>query len=164
MTRLVGVSKTRSSARLWLGSLNLSGQCCCGPEWGDADNIRWTFGGNRLQTKAECQIIVDLEAALKSVAPIGSRAAKTLHTLTPKQDLLLSLLEDELSRLQVWLHPCENDSRHRLSLRRSDKPMLDVRVPPSQIDRNMEADSYYSYGIPFFSTPHGLRTPALQFS
>jgi hypothetical protein len=125
--RLVGVSKTRFSARLSLGSLTLPGQCCHGPEWAMLTYSRWTFGGNRLQTKAECQIIVDLEAALKAVAHIGSKATKTLHALTPKQDLLLSLLEDELSRLQVWLHPSDNESRHKLSSRRSDKPMPDVR-------------------------------------
>lgn len=61
--------------------------------------------------KAEAQILADVEAALKTVAHIGSRSAGNLASLQQKQDLLLALLENEHTRLMVWLYPLEQDRK-----------------------------------------------------
>lgn len=78
-------------------------------------NLRsWSFGGNRLQIKAETKILSDIEGALRAIASIGSNSAGSLHSLQSKQDLLLVLLEDEHIRLIVWLFPLDHERKHRL--------------------------------------------------
>ncbi|KAI9841455.1 MAG: phosphatidylinositol-4- kinase [Sclerophora amabilis] len=76
---------------------------------------RWSFGGNRLQIKAETHLLADVVAALQTVASIGSEAGYNLNPLQAKQDLLLMLLENEQTRLMVWLFPLDHDRRQYFS-------------------------------------------------
>ena len=71
---------------------------------------RWSFGGNRLQVKAEVQLLADVALACQSVAATGSKLP-SLRPLNMKQDLLQTLLSSEQSRLLVWLYPMENGGR-----------------------------------------------------
>ncbi|OBT81912.1 hypothetical protein VE02_09422 [Pseudogymnoascus sp. 03VT05] len=65
----------------------------------------FTFGGNRLQLKAEAKLLSDVAAGLDSVGHIGAKNASTLKRLQDKEVLLFALLENEQSRLRVWLDP-----------------------------------------------------------
>jgi phosphatidylinositol 4-kinase len=65
----------------------------------------FTFGGNRLQLKAEAKLLSDVAAGLDSVRHIGAKNASTLKRLQDKEELLFALLENEQSRLRVWLDP-----------------------------------------------------------
>lgn len=69
---------------------------------------RWSFGGNRLQIKAEMSVLADVLVALRDVKEIGAKAVGAMHSLQPKEDLLNVLLENEQARLQVWLFPLGN--------------------------------------------------------
>ncbi|PYH97001.1 phosphatidylinositol 4-kinase [Aspergillus ellipticus CBS 707.79] len=73
---------------------------------------RWSFGGNRLQMKAEDRILGDIASALADVASIASHTSSSFGSLQSKQDLLQILLENERSRLRVWLYPLEPDRKH----------------------------------------------------
>lgn len=70
----------------------------------------WTFGGNRLQVKAEVTILRDVRQALKDVSFIGANATANLRSLQPREELLLLLLENEQLRLSVWLFPLHEPS------------------------------------------------------
>ncbi|KAL1962296.1 hypothetical protein VTN77DRAFT_9839 [Rasamsonia byssochlamydoides] len=76
---------------------------------------RWSFGGNRLQMKAEDKVLNDVGSALKSVASIGSASSGSYKSLQGKQELLQTLLENERARLKVWLFPLEQEKRHYIS-------------------------------------------------
>ena len=80
-----------------------------------AHQPRWSFGGNRLQLKAEVRLMGDVDAALRVIAPFFKKAGGTLQSLASKQDLLTLLLEDEQMRLVVWLYPLDHSRRHFLS-------------------------------------------------
>jgi len=77
-----------------------------------ADMIRWSFGGNRLQVKAEVQLLADVALAFQQVGAVGSKLP-SLRPLTGKQDLLQALLSSEQTRLLVWLYPVDNGNRGR---------------------------------------------------
>jgi phosphatidylinositol 4-kinase len=66
---------------------------------------RWSFGGNRLQLKAEMRLMADVASALLNVRPIGLKSVGPLTSLLPKEELLTVLLENEQTRLTVWLNP-----------------------------------------------------------
>ena len=70
----------------------------------------WSFGGNRLQMKAELQLMQDVIVLLRSVGSIGNSTSANRKDTADKQALLVALLEDEISRLDVWLHPMSNTS------------------------------------------------------
>lgn len=72
---------------------------------------RWSFGGNRLQIKAEVRILTDVLAALQNVSSMGTSKSAARKTLQPKQELLTLLIENEISRLRVWLFPLEYERR-----------------------------------------------------
>ncbi|KAI4119799.1 MAG: hypothetical protein LQ345_000358 [Seirophora villosa] len=76
---------------------------------------RWSFGGNRLQIKAESRLIADVELALKAVANVGAERIGPLLPLSRRQDLLQLLLENEQMRLVVWLYPLDHERRHIFS-------------------------------------------------
>ncbi len=80
-----------------------------------------------MQIKAEVQIMKDMDVALRAVSDIGSRSAGSLYSLQSKQDLLLMLLENEHTRLVVWLFPSEQERKHRLFSGHSSRTNLDVR-------------------------------------
>ncbi|KAL9603403.1 MAG: hypothetical protein Q9179_002208 [Wetmoreana sp. 5 TL-2023] len=90
---------------------------------GSSTNVtRWSFGGNRLQIKAESRLIADVESALDTVASIGMNGIGRLVSLSPKQDLLRLLLENEQMRLVVWLYPLDHERRHIFSTGHTGKP------------------------------------------
>ncbi|KAL4972401.1 hypothetical protein BDW66DRAFT_169647 [Aspergillus desertorum] len=76
---------------------------------------RWSFGGNRLQLKAEDKILSDVVTALTKVSDVGCNTRWPYTSLQAKQDLLQVFLENERSRLKVWLYPLEPDRKHNPS-------------------------------------------------
>lgn len=78
-------------------------------------NYRWSFGGNRLQLKAETRLMEDVGVALRAVSSTGLATIDTLHSLGSKQELLLALLDHEQMRLDVWLYPLGHERRHIFS-------------------------------------------------
>ena len=66
---------------------------------------RWSFGGNRLQLKAETRLLADVAAAFRSVQMVAEQPAALIKSIKAKETLLLALIESELSRLAVWLYP-----------------------------------------------------------
>ncbi len=65
----------------------------------------WSFGGNRLQMKAEIQLMQDVVELLRSVGSIGNSTSANRKDASEKQVLLMTLLENEIYRLSVWLQP-----------------------------------------------------------
>ncbi|KAH8676772.1 phosphatidylinositol 3 [Tricladium varicosporioides] len=65
----------------------------------------WSFGGNRVQLKAETRLLADVSASLKSVQMIGQKPTPISKTIQSKESLLQVLMESELIRLNVWLYP-----------------------------------------------------------
>lgn len=88
---------------------------------------RWSFGGNRLQIKAEARLMTDVEIALRAVTPIGHQTVGTLHSLGSKQELLLLLLDNEKTRLEVWLYPIDHERKHLFTSGHASKAPLVVR-------------------------------------
>lgn len=74
--------------------------------------IRWSFGGNRLQVKAEDQILDDVSRALRRLSTVPYHTRGNFKPLQVKHDLLQLLIEHERSRLRVWLFPLEGDRKH----------------------------------------------------
>lgn len=89
----------------------------------------WTFGGNRLQVKAEVTILKDVRQALKDVSYIGSNPTANLKSLQPQEDLLLVLLESEQLRLSVWLFPL-NEPGGNFTPEPNSKGLTEVRKAP----------------------------------
>lgn len=77
---------------------------------------RWSFGGNRLQIKAEDKILNEVTKALKSVEGIASQSQGSYKTLQSKQELVQILVENERSRLRVWLFPLDPERKHHMSI------------------------------------------------
>ncbi|KAJ5898628.1 hypothetical protein N7504_008916 [Penicillium tannophilum] len=75
---------------------------------------RWSFGGNRLQIKAEDKILGDVVSNLRSVADIASQSHGAYKSLQAKQELTQILIENERSRLRVWLFPLEPERKHHM--------------------------------------------------
>jgi phosphatidylinositol 4-kinase len=68
---------------------------------------RWSFGGNRLQLKAETRLLADVSAALRNVTMTAPNPTPVTKPLQAKEDLLQVLIENELVRLGVWLNPLD---------------------------------------------------------
>lgn len=66
---------------------------------------RWSFGGNRLQLKAETRLLADVSAALRNVAMVAQKPTPLTKSLQAKEALLQALIESEQVRLAVWLYP-----------------------------------------------------------
>ncbi|TVY83834.1 Phosphatidylinositol 4-kinase STT4 [Lachnellula suecica] len=66
---------------------------------------KWSFGGNRLQLKAETRLLTDVSQALKSVPITGNIPPALAKSLQAKESLLQILMESEHTRLVVWLFP-----------------------------------------------------------
>lgn len=82
---------------------------------------RWSFGGNRIQVKAEAHLLQDVAIYLQSVAHVGS-GHKMMRL---RVDLLLLLLENEGYRLATWLYPLEHSRRHHLVPTYAARPPTD---------------------------------------
>ena len=85
---------------------------------------RWSFGGNRLQLKAETRLLADVSIALRNVTFNIQKATPLLKSLQAREELLQVLLESEQVRLSVWLNPL-GDSRD---------PGIPAQVPRSPAD------------------------------
>ncbi|KAF7894411.1 uncharacterized protein EAF01_009862 [Botrytis porri] len=66
---------------------------------------RWSFGGNRLQLKAETRLLNDVVVAFRSVTMTGSKPTAMLQLMQAKEELLHILIDSEQIRLNVWLDP-----------------------------------------------------------
>lgn len=95
---------------------------------------RWSFGGNRLQLKAEVRLLADVSAALRNVAMTGQKHISLMKSLQSKENLLQILIESEQVRLTVWLYPL-NDPRET-SL--TGKPPSEVGGSPQQLMNNAD--------------------------
>lgn len=91
--------------------------------------LRWTFGGNRLQVKAEVRLLSKIATSLQSVSSVGARPSGSFKSLQPKQDLLQALLANEQSRLLVWLFPMDNSPKHHFSIRHHEQIPSEVGHP-----------------------------------
>jgi phosphatidylinositol 4-kinase len=74
---------------------------------------QWSFGGNRLQLKAETRLLADVSTALRSVQIAADKPGPLLKTA--KERLLQVLIQNEISRLAVWLYPVINPQESYLS-------------------------------------------------
>ena len=70
----------------------------------------WSFGGIRLQMKAEVAIMGDILTAIQIPSTSVTLNRKSLQQ---KQDLLEILLRSEINRLSVWLFPLGSDHDDR---------------------------------------------------
>jgi len=66
---------------------------------------RWSFGGNRLQLKAEFRLLSDVAAALSNVKVPSHRSPLRVKSMLAKEQLLQALIDSERTRLNTWLHP-----------------------------------------------------------
>ncbi|KAF6814556.1 phosphatidylinositol 3-kinase 3 [Colletotrichum sojae] len=92
----------------------------------------WSFGSNMLQLKTELRLLTDIVAALKNVAFIGAHGVDSIKSLQAKEQLLILLLESELTRLSVWVHPlgetakAQASSTTKTSIEASLSPLIRV--------------------------------------
>ena len=73
---------------------------------------KWSFGSNVLQLKTEVRLISDVLAALKTVAFIGAHTVGNVQSLQAKEQLFQLLLENEQTRLSVWINPLGHHGSH----------------------------------------------------
>ena len=111
-----------------------------------AKSSRWSFGGNRLQIKAEIQLLADVEAALRAVSVLSAKTSGKLQSLAVKHDLLQLLLDDEQTRLIVWLYPLDHERRRIFSSGHNGRIPSDV----SQVHSTQSLSLMPKYqGCPF---------------
>lgn len=65
----------------------------------------WSFGGNRVQVKAEVVVLQDVLSMLTGTRAVGTTGPSGKNTNDQKLSLLEALLHSEIGRLNVWLHP-----------------------------------------------------------
>jgi phosphatidylinositol 4-kinase len=75
---------------------------------------RWSFGGNKLQLKAEARLLEDVSVALRNVAMTPQQPTPLSKSLQAKESLLHILIGSEQVRLTVWLNPRNEQSRESL--------------------------------------------------
>ncbi|KFA64117.1 hypothetical protein S40285_00875 [Stachybotrys chlorohalonatus IBT 40285] len=90
---------------------------------------KWSFGSNALQLKTEVRLLADVITALNMVAPIGAHAVGNVRSLQAKEQLLHMLLENEQSRLLVWISPL-NKANVPLSVNTPTKAALEAALLP----------------------------------
>lgn len=66
---------------------------------------KWSFGSNMLQLKTEVRLLSDVLATLKTVSAIGAQTVGHIKSLQSKEQLFQLLLENEQTRLTVWINP-----------------------------------------------------------
>jgi phosphatidylinositol 4-kinase len=92
--------------------------------------LRWSFGGNRLQIKAETHLLADLQLALEKVVHVGFSSSGSKKSLNAKQELLSLLVASEQTRLMVWLFPLDYDKKHHFTSSQHSRPPTDVGCLP----------------------------------
>jgi phosphatidylinositol 4-kinase len=90
------------------------------------DGFRWSFGGNRLQIKAETHVLSDIQAYLPIVMNVGTKTEGSLKSLKGKQDLFSLLLANEQTRLMVWLFPLDYEKKHHFISGQHSKTLTEV--------------------------------------
>lgn len=80
-----------------------------------ANPPRWSFGGNRLQVKAETHLLADVANALQYIRDLGLHETLSRTSFLQKQTLLDMLIVSEQTRLMVWLFPLDHGSRHHFA-------------------------------------------------
>lgn len=85
---------------------------------------RWSFGGNKLQVKAEAHVLQDVANLLQSIAGISSDN----NNIRAKHDLLLMLVENEQTRLATWLYPLDHSRKHHLLPSYTAKPATESSI------------------------------------
>lgn len=69
----------------------------------------WSYGGNRLQMKAEIEVMRGVQALLQQTQSTGATTANRKDN-SSKLQLLQLLIENEIVRLSVWLFPLRPDA------------------------------------------------------
>ncbi|KAF2405314.1 phosphatidylinositol 4-kinase-like protein STT4 [Trichodelitschia bisporula] len=90
-----------------------------------ASRPQWTYGGNRLQVKAETHLLADIQLVLDKVRGIGYDTHGSRKSLQPKHDLLSLLLANEQTRLLVWLFPLDYERKHHFTSGNHSKAPLE---------------------------------------
>lgn len=73
-------------------------------------------------------MLADVAAALRAVSGIASQARGSFKSLVAKQELLHVFIENEMSRLKVWLSPLESERKHYMSPISGGKNSLEVSL------------------------------------
>ncbi|OSS54503.1 hypothetical protein B5807_01599 [Epicoccum nigrum] len=73
---------------------------------------QWSYGGNRLQIKAETHVLSDVQTHLEALGKMAIVADSASRQVKAKQDLLSLLISNEQARLSVWLFPLDNGKKH----------------------------------------------------
>ncbi|OAA53761.1 phosphatidylinositol 4-kinase [Niveomyces insectorum RCEF 264] len=96
-----------------------------------ASSLKWSFGSNNLQLKTEIRLLADVITAVKAVAYIGAhQVGNTVKSLQAKEQLLLLLMENEQTRLSVWVHPLSEPARTPLlTTTHSSKEVIEALLP-----------------------------------
>ena len=89
---------------------------------------RWSFGSNSLQLKTEVGLIADVLGALKVVSFIGAQTVGNIKSLQNKEQLLQLLLENEQSRLSIWINPLNH--HNALSSSQTSKNATEAALLP----------------------------------
>ncbi|KAJ4344399.1 phosphatidylinositol-4- kinase [Didymosphaeria variabile] len=88
----------------------------------------WSFGGNRLQIKAETHVLADVQAYLEVVGRTDAITEGSLKSLKAKQDLLSLLISNEQTRLMVWLFPLDYGKKHHFTSGQHSKTLAEAAV------------------------------------
>lgn len=91
-----------------------------------ANPPRWSFGGNRLQVKAETHLLADVANALHYIRDVGIQQHPSRASLGSKQVLLETLVASEQTRLMVWLFPLDHGTRHHFAAGQGKQPPSEV--------------------------------------
>lgn len=83
---------------------------------------RWSFGGSRVQVKAELQLLTEVMNALSIVKDFSALSVYTAPVLKQKQELLELLISSEQIRLGVWLFPLEPHAKQLPSASQKRNP------------------------------------------
>ncbi|RFU75600.1 phosphatidylinositol 4-kinase [Trichoderma arundinaceum] len=91
---------------------------------------RWSFGSNLVQLKTEFRLISDVLSAMKVVSVIGANAAVGVNSFAAKEQLLQLLLENEQSRLTVWISPLNQHHAHLTIHHNASKAATEAALLP----------------------------------
>ena len=70
----------------------------------------------------------DVLSALETLDSLGSGTIKTLQSLRIKEELLILLLNDEQTRLNVWLAPLDHETKRLFVLGPTTNSINDVSL------------------------------------
>lgn len=95
----------------------------------EVNSYRWSFGGNRLQIKAETHVLADVQVMLESLGQLGTKN-EVASRLKAKQDLLGLLIANEQMRLMVWLFPLDGGRKHHFGSGAGKSMLAEVSFLP----------------------------------